>query len=149
MIGEFERYHGAVVRDLIVCAAGPIEIEASDDLGRVNSFLVNNRIAIYLKHSAKRLPPWQFTYLPEHLEELTRLCERADSVWLLNVCGQDGVVALSLEEFFSVNRDVGNETAFVRVDRGRNTMYRVNGNAGKLAKSKRRGLRCVVEQLGG
>ena len=148
MIGEFERYHGAAVRDLIVCAGAPIEIEASDDLGRVNSFLVNKRIAIYLKHSAKRLPPWQFTYFPEHIDELTRLRERADSVWLLNVCGQDGVVAVSLEEFTSINRDVG-ETAFVRVDRGRNTMYRVNGNAGKLAKTKRRGLHCVVEQLGG
>lgn len=104
---------------------------------------------VYLKHSAKRLPPWQFTYFPEHIDELARLQERAAKVWLLNVCGQDGVVAISLDEFTSINRDVANEAAFVRVDRGRNTMYRVNGNAGRLAKAKRRGLHCVVQQIEG
>ena len=147
MIGEFERYHGAVVRDLIVCARKPIEIEASDDLGRVNAFIIDRAIAVYLKHSAKRLPPWQFTYFPEHLSELARLQARATKVWLLNVCGQDGVVAISLDEFFLINRELPNETAFLRVDRGRNTMYRVNGNAGKLARPKRRGLHCVLNQV--
>ena len=87
-IGEFELYHGAAVRDLVVGAGRPLRIEASDDLGRVNTFILNDDVAVYMKHSAKRLPPWQFTYFTEHLDELERLASRCRSVWLVHVCGQ-------------------------------------------------------------
>ena len=147
MIGEFERYHGAAIRDLVVGSGASLRIEASDDVGRVNSYLLNQKIGVHIKHSSSRLPPWQFTYGDDNLAEIERLRERSQSVWLIHVCGQDGFVALTYAEFRSVNSVDAEKTRFVRVDRDRNTMYRVNGTNGKLDRSKRRGLNAIFEEL--
>ena len=147
MIGEFERYHGAAIRELIVGSGRPMRIESYDDAGRVNTYRINDAIGVHIKHSTKRLPPWQFTYLEDNLAEIGRLAQTCRSVWLIHVCGQDGVVALSHTEFCSINPPDAETTSFVRVDRDRNTMYRVNGTGGKLARPKRRGLHCVFDEL--
>lgn len=147
MIGEFERYHGAAIRDLVVGCQKPLRIEAKDDAGRVNTFIINRKIGIYIKHSASRLPPWQFTYGDENMAEIERLRKKCRSVWLIHVCGQDGFVALTLNEFRLINPLDAQTTRFVRVDRDRNTMYRVNGTDGKLGRSKRRGLNAIYEEL--
>ncbi|MET3665528.1 hypothetical protein [Caulobacter sp. 1776] len=147
MIGEFERYHGAAIRELIVKANRPLKIETCDDVGRVNSYRINDVLGIHIKHSSKRLPPWQFTYLDENLVEIERLATRCSGVWLIHVCGQDGAVALSLSEFWSVNPRDAETTSFVRVDRDRNTMYRVNGTGGKLSHPKPRGLHYILDAL--
>jgi hypothetical protein len=148
MIGEFERYHGAVIRELIVSSGYPLKIEACGGVGRVNTYRINDTIGIHIKHSSKRLPPWQFTYLENNLAEIRRLVEQCRNVWLVHVCGQDGIVALSYNEFYEVNPQSAETTSFIRVDRDRNTMYRVNGTGGKLARAKRRGLDYVLDELG-
>lgn len=140
MIGEFELYHGAAIRQLIVGSKSVLSIVADDEIGRVNSYAVNGQFGLYIKHSAKRLPPWQFTYLPEHLSELETLERRYSEVGLVLVCGLDGMLMISLEEFREMNPIGHVTTAFVRVDRDRNTMYRLNGTACALKHSKRRGL---------
>lgn len=147
MVGEFEHYHGAAVRDLIVGAGRPIRIEASDDLGRVNTFVVNDEVGIYIKHSSKRLPPWQFVYSGENAEEVGRLADRCRKVWLLHICGRDGIVAINLDEFYMINPPDAATTSFVRVDRDRNTRYRVNGTGGRLARPKPRGLNPIFDYL--
>jgi hypothetical protein len=147
MIGEFERYHGAAIRDLIVGCSQPLTIEACDDAGRVNTYKIGNAIGVHIKHSSKRLPPWQFTYLNDNLGEIARLAKSCCKVWLIHVCGQDGLVALSLDEFVAINPHDAETTSFVRVDRDRNTMYRVNGTGAKLARPKRRGLQCIFDDL--
>lgn len=149
MIGEFERYHGAVIRCLIVESGVSLTVKADDDAGRVNTFLFQGSVGIHVKHSSKRLPPWQFTYPSDSLAEIERLAARSNSVWLIHVCGQDGFVALSLAEFLSINPIDADTTSFVRIDRDRNKMYRVNGTGGKLAKPKRRGLAEVCDDLRG
>ncbi|WP_297506477.1 hypothetical protein [uncultured Caulobacter sp.] len=145
MIGEFERYHGAALRELIVRANKPIKIETCDDLGRVNSYRIDGILGVHIKHSSKRLPPWQFTYLDDNILEIERLSKRCGAVWLIHVCGQDGAVALSLDEFWSVNPRNAKTTSFIRVDRDRNTMYRVNGTGGKLSRPKPRGLHYIFD----
>lgn len=147
MIGEFEQYHGAAIRDLVVGCGVPVRIEASDDVGRVNTFLLNQKIGVHIKHSASRLPPWQFTYNYDNLAEIERLRKRSRNVWLIHICGRDGFVALSYDEFRAINPVDAETTCFVRVDRDRNTMYRVNGTDGKLGRSKRRGLSAIFEEL--
>lgn len=80
MIGEYEMYHGAAIREIIVEMDRPINIYANDDFGRVNSFVLDNgKAGLYIKHSSKRLPPWQFVYTADNLLEIERLagiCER-------------------------------------------------------------------------
>ncbi len=147
MIGEFEQFHGAVVRDLVVGFGASLTIKACDDHGRVNTYVLNENVGVYLKHSSKRLPPWQFTYGNDNICELERLAEISQYVWLVHVCGRDGFVALTLEEFHSINPPMVETTRFVRVDRDRNTMYRVNGTGNKLPRAKPRGLAALIDDL--
>lgn len=144
MIAEYERYHGIVLRELIVRAPGPLLIEARGETGRVNSFCVNGRTCMYIKHSAKRLPPWQFSFNRESLSEIEVQAQGHSSLWLALVCGLDGVLALTADEFRSITAVKDDVARFIRVDRDRNTMYRVYGNAGKLRNAKARGVAAVI-----
>lgn len=143
MISEYERYHGVVLRELIVTAPGPIRIEKRDEVGRVNSFCLNGQTGLHIKHCAKRLPPWQFTFLDDHLDEVESLERDCGRLWLALVCGMDGIVTLSVREFREIT-EASDTTRFVRVDRDRRTMYRVFGNAGKLRSAKARGISSVI-----
>lgn len=147
MIGEFERYHGAAIREILVGANKPIQFRVIDEVGRINSFLIDEKLGIHIKHSAKRLPPWQFTYLDDNFQEIQRIANVSKKVWLIHVCGQDGIVALDIDEYLSINPAGSITTHFVRVDRDRNTMYRINGTAGKLARLKPRGLQRLLDDL--
>ena len=147
MIHEFERYHGAVLRELIVKVGKSTEIRVVDDAGRVNSFVVNDSLILYIKHSSKRLSPWQFTFTSDNLAEINRLSQHNLPIWLIFVCGQDGMLAISYEEFQFINPVDATTTSFVRVDRDRNTMYRVNGTQTKLRSPKPRGISSIITAL--
>ena len=147
MTHEFEFYHGAVLRDLVVASPDGLSITACDDTGRVNSFLVNGEIALHLKHSSKRLPPWQFTFNAENVDELNRLAKKCRSLWLVLVCGHDGFMSLSLPDFYKVNPPTSETTRFIRVDRDRGTMYRLTGTGGKLSSKRPRGLSPVIADI--
>jgi hypothetical protein len=144
MTAEYERYHGIVLRELIVKAPSPLLIEARDDFGRVNSFCLNGQTGLHIKHSAKRLAPWQFTFNDDARAEIEGLIDTHASFWLALVCGLDGVLVLTADEFRVLTLVDGEATRFIRVDRDRNTMYRVFGNAGKLQAAKPRGVAAAV-----
>jgi|ERR1044072_1095978 hypothetical protein len=147
MISDFERYHGVALRDLIVCAARPIEISVHDDMGRVNSFLIDGRLVLHIKHSSNRAPPWSFTFTDENVAELERLAGPTRPLWLALVCGRDGVLALSFTEFREINPFWAKATSFVRVDRDKRTMYRVFGTNGRLPAAKPRGMLPLITGL--
>jgi hypothetical protein len=144
MIAEFERYHGVVLRRIVVEAPGPILMEKKDEAGRENSYVLNGRVAIHIKHSSKRLPSWSFSFSIEQLREFVTLKRQADSVWLVLVCGTDGMVSLSLDEFVSITGSRPGGVASLRIDRGRREMYRVYGNEGELPNAKPRGVAPIV-----
>jgi hypothetical protein len=144
MIGVYERYHGTVLRELIVRAPGPVLVEKWDEGGRVDTYVLNQHTGLWIKHSAKRLPPWQFTFTRENLSELDNLISAHPSSWLALVCGIDGIVALSVTEFRTLTDVTGRAARFIRVDRDRKTRYRVFGNAGRLQSAKARGIAAVI-----
>src|SRR5262249_1798989 len=129
MIAEFDRYHGVVLRQILVAKGDTTSLGVVNLSGRVDAFSVD-RAAFQIKHSAKRLSPWQFTYIEENLAELTELRRRFNPVWAFLVCGDDGVVGLSLEELHSIVRIGQGGAGWVRVSRSRNSMYRVSGTCG-------------------
>ncbi len=144
MIAEFERYHGVALRSIIVSARRPVTIESWDEVGRIDSYRLNIRTAVHIKHSAKRLAPWQFTFTDDELGELSDLRLGAASLWLVFVCGLDGLVALSDIEFAKVAGPASGSTPFIRIDRDRRLMYRVFGNAGKLPGAKANGVEQII-----
>ena len=145
MIRDFERYHGVVLRELIAKASGPLEIESVDCV-RGTVIAVNKNICVTVKHSSKRVAPWLFGFTDHNLKDLKNWTSSFSSVWLALVCGPDGFLTLNLSEFEEIN--VRSDVAkFIRIDRNRNTMYRVFGNAGRLQVSKPRGLNQVILEL--
>lgn len=148
MIAELDRYHGVVLRQILVAYGGRAQIGVANLMGRVDSFAIE-KAAFQIKHSSRRLSPWQFTYISENLTELTELQREYDPVWVFLVCGQDGVVGLSLQELNAIVQIGAGGTAWIRVSRSRNSMYRVGGALGDLTRAKPRGVNAFVAAFAG
>jgi hypothetical protein len=148
MIREFEQYHGVVLRDIVVRASGPITISARDEVGRINSFSLNGEVGLHIKHCSNRLAPWAYTFTSENFAEIEWLAAQVRSLWIALVCGWNGVVSLSLDEFLALTNSDDGRTRFIRIDRDRRTMYRVFGNAGKLKSAKPRGVAAILADVG-
>jgi hypothetical protein len=139
MISEAAQYHGVVLRQLVVSSDHPVTIALADSHGRPDCFRIN-RAAIQIKYSTRRLSPWQFSFTIEQLQEMESLAKSYRPVWLMLVCGVDGIVALSSQEFVQITEGRPGGVATVRVSRKRNAMYRVSGNASDLPFAKSRGV---------
>lgn len=148
MISDLDHHQGAVIRQLIVAAAKPLSIGPIITSGRIDSFRID-RGAFQIKHSSKRLSPWQFTYLAENLRELEQLEKQYTPVWAILVCGFDGIVGLSLEELRSITRINDQGNAWIRVRRSKKGMYRVSGSECELDKAKPKGMDAFVSKISG
>ena len=98
-----------------------------------NCYLVNKKTGIYLKHSTKRISPWQFTFLPEHLSEIVSIEHESKSLFLVLICNDDGICCLNFQEIAQLIL-VGNmdQTKSIRVSRSPHEKYAVSGTDGKL-----------------
>ena len=94
--------------------------------------------------TAKRLPPWQFTFHDDHIDEIKNLEKHSEGVWIALVCGEDGVVLITSDELREMNECDDETTWFVRVTRDRHTMYHLNGSADDLLRAKPRGVGPLV-----
>ncbi len=149
MISEFERYHGVALRSIVVSARRPVTIQTCEEVGRVDSYRLNNTTAVHIKHSAKRLPPWQFTFTSDEIRELLELRSTTNSLWVILVCGPDGMLSLSVSEFDEAVGASLDSTPFIRVDRDRHSMYRVFGSAGKLGAATGNGVGAIIRHAFG
>lgn len=130
MTGEFELYHGVAL-----CRIAHNEQTKSIRLLNKksnSSYLVNDRIGIYVKYSTKRLTPWSFTFSPVHIEELTDLEKKTDKTFLILVCKDNGVACLDLEEAkavmdFSLDRNQG-----LSASRRPREKYKITGTFGEM-----------------
>jgi hypothetical protein len=147
MADEYELYHGMVLRQILVESNSTISLQVDDQSGRIDSFVIDGRTAIHIKHSKKRLPPWQFTFSRDNIEELIGLDRKYEHLFLCFVCEKDGVVVLSPDEFLRIAGPSTSETYFVRVDRSRNTMYSVNGSSGPLPRKLPRGVARILQSI--
>lgn len=146
MIAEVDRYHGVVLRQLVAAAGRALAIGAADENGRLDSYRVEHG-AIHVKHSSKRLSPWQFTYMPDNIAEIKRLQDQYNPVWVVLVCGLDGVVGLTAPELLSIMPSDQTPVTSIRVRRSKNGMYRISGSSGELPRAKSRGVAGFVTEL--
>jgi len=96
-------------------------------------YLVNSKSCIYLKHSTKRLSPWQFTFLPQHLIEIEHIHTTTKSLFALLICNDDGICCLDYKEVSQLVM-VGNmdQAKSIAVSRSTRQKYSVSGTDGKL-----------------
>ena len=63
-----------------------------------NGYLVNDTAHIYLKHCSNRLSPWTFTFMPEHIKEVAEIRKQIKDVYIILICGTDGICCLNFVE---------------------------------------------------
>ena len=93
------------------------------------------------------MSPWQFTFSREYVEELISLDTKYRKLFIYLVCGDDGHLAITPDEFLEISGPAKSDTYWIRVDRPRNKMYEVSGNVGTLSLKKPKGLSSVVEAV--
>src|SRR5262245_48477816 len=128
MIADYKLYQGAVLAQLIDDAKKSVSVRELVEEGRLNSYVLDERIGMYIKHSAARLPPWQFTFTSANGESLMELRRAYSQVFVVLVCWLDGMVCLSLDELQGITAQEQPVQGWVRAERGKNEWYAVSGS---------------------
>ena len=130
MIKDFQLYHGAVFTNLIHGDI-PINIKIYEK-GSNAAYVLNDSVGLYIKHTKSRMTPWPFTFKQEHQDEIRQMKDTLNEVFLVLVCGKDGIVALSFKELKNILDKVHEDTEWLRVSRHPGKMYTISGSDGKL-----------------
>lgn len=130
MIREFEFYHGVVLSRL-VHGKVPVQIHTYPTESNA-SYVLNNSVGLYIKHSTKRMTPWRFSFQQKHQNEIQEMKDKFDEVFLVLVCGDDGVVTLSFKELKKILDEQHDEVEWIAVSRRPREKYTVSGSDGKL-----------------
>ena len=148
MIKEFEFYHGVVFSKLIHNIPDGISIKLYSSPSNA-SYVINDNIGIYIKHSTKRMSPWRFSFQKIHQDEILQMQQQLRNIFVLLVCGKDGVVTLSFKELKRILNDMHSETEGISASRTRNKEYSIKGSDGSLEKKigKKDFLKKILEAI--
>lgn len=130
---EFEFYHGIVFSKLIHFSKTPITIKRFPTAGNA-SYILNEGIGLFIKHSSKRLSPWRFSLQKVHQDEILAMKNFPLEVYLILVCGEDGVVTLTFNELKQILNDVHGDTEWISATRNPRKEYTVKGSDGTLGR---------------
>lgn len=130
MIKEFEFYHGAALTAIIhYYKYKPLSIRLYPSASNA-SYVLNDVIGLYIKHSSKRLSPWRFVFQRSHQEEILRMKEELKQVFVLLVCEDDGIVTLNFTELKILIGKRHEQTEWISAARTPNTEYTIKGSEG-------------------
>jgi hypothetical protein len=93
-----------------------------------SSFIIGGSIGIYVKYSAMRLGLWQFSFRIEHQKEIDSLADQCDDVFIVLVCGIDGVACLKLDEYRRLLDEDAQPGEWIKVSRRPRQKYTVTGS---------------------
>ncbi len=130
MIKDFQLYHGAALHKLID-SGGEVTLQNYSNKSN-SSYVLNSSIGLYIKYSTKRLAPWQFSFAKEHQDEILEIRNIYQDVFILLVCGTDGIVSLNFSELKILLDEHHKEIETIAVSRPQGKMYKVVGTDGKL-----------------
>jgi|SRR5580700_8174752 hypothetical protein len=132
MTKDYEFYHGVVFTKLIHCAREPISLKTYSADSKA-SYILNSAIGLYIKHSTKRLSPWTFSFQKEHQDEIQELKNSLKEVFLILVCGDDGIVTLGFAELKKILDESHSDTEWISASRTPRKEYKVKGSDGTLS----------------
>lgn len=78
------------------------------------------------------MSPWRFSFSQQHQDEILEIKNKLGEVYILLVCGEDGIVILSFEELKKLLNTIHDPMEWISVARNRNTEYTVKGSDGSL-----------------
>lgn len=131
MIREFEFFHGVIFSKILHSSQKQVSLKAFPTADNA-SYVLNNKVGIYIKYSTKRLSPWRFSFQKRHQDEILEMQNAIGETFLLLVCNDDGVACLSFEELRQVLNASHEEVEWISVTRTKGKMYSVKGSDGKL-----------------
>ncbi len=131
MIKEFEQYHGAVFSRLLHGSPKTITIRTYPSHSNA-SYILDEKVGLYIKHSTKRLSPWSFTFQKDHQDEILEMRKQFKDVFIAFVCHTDGIACLSFTELKAVLDDCHEEVEWVRIQRRPREKYAISGTDGNL-----------------
>lgn len=131
MLSKFLFYHGVALCRLIHCdLANVVKLYPSPSN---SSYMINDDTGVFIKHCANRMSPWSFTFSHENRSELSEMTQLLKKVFVVLVCGEDGIVCLSAKEI-EVLLDYGRaDDQWIRIRRRMRESYTVEGSNGRLA----------------
>jgi len=147
MFDDYEFYQGVVLRNIIVNSDHSVMLRPFVREGRISAFVINSRIGVFMKHSAKRMSPWRFTFSLEQVSDLLDLEAKYFDSFVVFICGEDGLVTLdvaSLHQIFTFD-DV--EKAWVAIERKPRSQYTVWGNRTELPNKISKGTSLIQETM--
>jgi hypothetical protein len=147
MTSDYKLYQGAVFTELLDSVDEQLSIRAIREEGRLGAYIVSDRVGLYIKHSAVRMSPWQFTFSKANALALMELRRRTPKVFIVFVCWLDGMMCASLDELTEILGAGVSEQAWVRIQRRKNEWYSVSGAAGDMQYKKPQGLGAIIEAL--
>jgi hypothetical protein len=131
MIKEFEFYHGATFARILHATDEQLAFKRYPTVDNA-AYVINDRVGLYIKYSSKRMPPWRFSFQMKHQDEIASMRDVLDEVFVLLVCHDDGIVALSFDELKRVLDEDHGPTEWISASRTKRTMYAIAGSNGKL-----------------
>lgn len=130
MISKFSFYHGAALCRLIHAeVAHSVKLYPSKSN---SSYMVDDSIGIFIKHSSKRLSPWSFTFTKEQKNELLEMCQLLNNCFLVFICHEDGIACVSFEESQSLIDYSNDRDQWICARRRRREEYSLDGSKGQL-----------------
>ncbi len=147
MTSDYKLYQGAVFTELFDEFDSPLSIKAMREDGRLGAYVVSDRLGLYIKHSAVRMPPWQFTFTKANALALMNLRRLTPLVFVVFVCWLDGMTCASLDELTEILGAGISDQAWIRIQRRKNEWYSITGATGDLKYKKPQGLGAIIEAL--
>lgn len=147
MSDEYEFYQGVVLRQLVVGSKFSVTIRPFVREGRINAFVIDAKVGVFIKHSAKRMTPWRFTFSLDQVSDLLDLESKFFDTFVVFVCGDDGLVALDVGSLHEIVTFAETQHAWVRIDRRPREQYGISGNRAELASKVPSGIGSIHEIL--
>lgn len=147
MSDEYEFYQGVVLRQLVVSAVTSIIITPFVREGRINAFVINGKIGVFIKHSSKRMSPWRFTFTLDQIADLLDLEAACHDTFAVFVCGDDGLATLDVASLHKIVSFEDSEHAWIRFDRPPRSQYDVSANGAELPNKIARGTGPIQEAI--
>lgn len=147
MSDEYEFYQGVVLRQLVVNADFSIMLRPFEKQGRVSAFVLNGKIGVFIKHSAKRMSPWRFTFNIDQVSDLLDLTTAYSDSFVTFVCDDDGIVTLDVASLYQIVSLEESENAWVRIERPPRSQYAVSGNKAELPNKVPNGVFQIIETI--
>lgn len=131
MIKEFEFYHGVIFSRFLHNCAEELCVKSFPSPDNA-SYVLNDKVGIYVKYSTKRLSPWRFSFQQRHQDEILKIMNQVGEVFVLLVCKDDGIATLSFDELKRILNETHDSVEWISVTRNRRQMYSIKGSDGKL-----------------